>query len=115
MNQLKNAVRLSVDRKDKICVLEDSVIVLIVDEDKKRVNNLIARIKINLPGESEEHLSRIIKYISVFTIPIEKNINSADDFLIKFFQINRGTKLFSSEQPRVAHDINETFLNPYSL
>ena len=85
INQLKNAVRLSVDKKDKICVLEDRVIVLVLNEDQKSVNNLIARIKSNLPSENIEHLNRIIKYISVFTIQVDKNTNRAEDFLSKIF------------------------------
>ncbi len=85
MNQLKNAVRLSVDRKDKICIMEDRVVVIVVDENQKNVNNFIARIKSNLPGESKEHLSRIIQYISVFTLQVDENINNADDFLTKIF------------------------------
>jgi len=94
MNQLKNAIRLSVDKKDKICIMEDRVTVLIADEDPKSVNNFIARIKSNLPGESEEHLNRIIQYISVFTIQVDKNINSADDFLRKIFSDKAQDKIF---------------------
>ncbi|MDO8549775.1 MAG: hypothetical protein Q7S39_06455, partial [Ignavibacteria bacterium] len=85
MNQLKNAVRLSVDKKDKICVMENRVVVLIINEDQKSVNNLIARIKSNLPCESKEQLNSIIQYISVFTMQVDENINSSDDLLNKIF------------------------------
>ena len=83
MNQLKNVVRLSVEKKDKICVMEDRVVVLIINEDQKSVNNLIARIKSNLPCENKEQLNRLIQYVSVFTMQVDENINSADDLLNK--------------------------------
>ena len=83
ITQLKNAVRLSVEKKDKICVIEDRVVILIIDEDQKNVNNLVARIKSNLPRESDEQLNKLIHHISVFTMQIDENIHSADDLLNK--------------------------------
>jgi hypothetical protein len=85
LNQLKNAVRLSVDKKDKITVMNDRIIVLIVGEDQKTVNKLIARIKSNLPVENNEQLSKVIQYISVYTLQVDEHITSADEMLGKIF------------------------------
>lgn len=81
LSQLKNAVRLSTGKKDKICVIDSKVVVLITKEDQKIVNNLITRVKENLPSIEGEYLSRVIKYISVFTMQVDESINSADDLL----------------------------------
>ncbi|HSP86952.1 MAG TPA: hypothetical protein VLN45_02370 [Ignavibacteriaceae bacterium] len=85
INQLKNTVKLSADKKDKICITKDRIIVLIIDEDQKKVNNLIARIKNNLPGEDKEKLKKIIQSISIFTIQVDEKINNADDYLNLIF------------------------------
>ena len=79
--QLKNAVRLSTNKKDKICVIDNRVIVLITKEDQKNVNNLIARVKENLPNTGHEYLNKIAKYISVFTLQVNDSITNADDLL----------------------------------
>jgi len=81
LNQLRNSVRLSADKKDKICILNDRILVLIVKEDQKNVNNFISRIKSNLPAIDDEHLSKIIHYISVYTMQVDESINNADDLL----------------------------------
>ena len=81
LSQLKNAVRLSTNKKDKICVIDNRVVVLITKEDQKNVNNLVARIKENLPGTDREYLSRVAQYISVCTLQVDDSINNADDLL----------------------------------
>jgi circadian clock protein KaiC len=83
LNQLKNSVRLSVDRKDKICIIKNIIAVLVVKEDQKSVNNLIARIKSNLPGNGPEYTNKIIQSISVYSIQINESINNSDDLLQK--------------------------------
>ncbi|RPI67714.1 MAG: hypothetical protein EHM47_15385 [Ignavibacteriales bacterium] len=83
LNQLKNTIRLSVNKKDKITVIDNRIIVLIIDEDQKIVNSLLSKVKSNLPAENNEQLGRIIQYISVFTIQIDESINSADEMLGK--------------------------------
>jgi circadian clock protein KaiC len=83
LNQLKNAVRLSIDKKDKITVVDNRIIVLVVDEDQKVVNSLLARIKSNLPVENSEQLIKIIQHISVYTLQVDENMDSADDLLKK--------------------------------
>lgn len=81
LSQLKNAVRLSTSKKDKICVIDNRVVVLITKEDRKNVNNLVARIKENLPVTDREYLSRVAQYISVCTLQVDDSINNADDLL----------------------------------
>ena len=81
LTQLRNAARLSTNKKDKICIIENRVVVLITKEDQKNVNNLIARIKENLPNTDREYLSKVSQYISVYTQQVNNFINNADDLL----------------------------------
>lgn len=85
LNQLKNAVRLSVSKKDKISVIDERIVVLVIDEDQKTVNKLFAGVKSNLPVENNDQLSRIMQYISVYTLQVDETIDNADDMLKKIF------------------------------
>ena len=84
LNQLKNAVRLSMDKKDKICELENKILVLISGEGEKSVKKLISLIKGNLPKTDEDYLQKVIQFISVYTLQVDSTINNAQDLLLYF-------------------------------
>ena len=79
LNQLQNAIRLSTDKKDKICILSNKVIVLVTKEDQRGLNNLISKIKSNLPSTDPNYIENILRYISVFTVKVDETIRNADD------------------------------------
>jgi KaiC/GvpD/RAD55 family RecA-like ATPase len=81
LNQLRNAVRLSVEKKDKICVLADKVIVLISKEEHKDITGLIARLKGNLYAEDDSALLKILSYISVYALCVDESVNTSEDLL----------------------------------
>ncbi len=85
ITQLQNAVRLSTDRKDKICVLSNKVILLVTKDDPKNITSIIAKVKSNLPNNDPNYLKNVVPYISVFTVRVDENVQSADDI---FQQIN---------------------------
>ncbi len=94
LNQLKNTVRLSVDRKDKIAIIDNRIIVLIIEEDQKTVNRLFARIKSNLPAENNEELTKVIQCVSVFSVQVDETYRTADDLLKKIFSDKIKEKYF---------------------
>ena len=80
--QLQNAVRLSTDRKDKLCILSNNVVVLITqEENKKGVKNLISKIKTNLPDNDPEYIKSVIPYISVYAVKVDEHIHNSNDLL----------------------------------
>ncbi len=79
INQLQNAVRLSIDKKDKICVVGNKVIVLFTHEEHKDINTLLAEIKNNLPNNDPDYLETIVKLLSVNTIKVDPDIRNAED------------------------------------
>lgn len=81
VNQLQNAVRLSTDKKDKICVVNNKVIVLLTKEEQKNINGLISKVKGNLPGNDPNYINTVVKYISVITITVDEKIENADHIL----------------------------------
>ena len=80
LNQLKNAIRLSIDRKDKICAVNDKVLVLFVNEEEENLK-IYTKVKSNLPQNKPEELSKILEYISIYSLVIDETVETADDIL----------------------------------
>lgn len=83
INQLKNSIRLSIDRKDKLCVLSNKVIVLITKDDQKTLNSLISKVKSNLPKTDPEYITKVSKLISVMMVKVDDTIESSEDLFKK--------------------------------
>lgn len=80
INQLQSAIRLAVDKKDKICLINYKIIILITrEENKKTINQLIARIKTNLPETESSYLRSVLPHISVYAVKVDENVQNAND------------------------------------
>lgn len=83
INQLQNIIRLSTEKKDKICIIDDKVFVLITREEQKNINTLLARVKDNIQNDDKEYLEKVTSNISVLSYKVDENIQNSDDVLIK--------------------------------
>jgi hypothetical protein len=82
VNQLQQAVGLSTDRKDKICVITNNVVVLITrEENPQRIKNLITKIKSNLPSRDPKYIKAVTPHISFYAVKVDENVQSANDLL----------------------------------
>ena len=81
INQLRNAVRLSVEKKDKICAVSNKVIVLLPKEDQKDITGLIARVKSNLFAEDNSEMTKLLSHISVYALRVDESVNTSEDLL----------------------------------
>ena len=88
LTQLQNAIRLSTDKKDKICLISNKVIVLATKEEPKGINSIIAKIKSNLPNHDPEYLQDVIQYISVYAIRVDESIQNADSIMDRILSDN---------------------------
>ncbi len=79
ISQLQNAIRLSTDKKDKLCVLNNKVVILVTKEDQKNVLSLIGKVKNNLPNNDSDYIKNVIQYISVYAIKVDQSVQTADD------------------------------------
>lgn len=79
LNQLQNAIRLSTDRKDKICVMKNKIVVMMTKEDQKGLNSLLAKIRSNLPGSDPAYLNKAMQYISVFAAIVNDKVQNAEE------------------------------------
>lgn len=88
-NQLKNLIKLSTDKKDKICILNENILLLFLKEDVQLLNNLLARIKFNLPSDDPEERNIMAKDVLFRFVTVNDSFTDADDMI---------TKLLSSEE-----------------
>ena len=81
LTQLQNAIRLATDKKDKICIINNDVVVLITKEDQKSINSIIGKVKANLPPSPAKDPNELLKHISVYVIKVDEKIQNAEDLL----------------------------------
>lgn len=95
INQVKNAVRLSIERKDKICVVSNKILVLLTKEDQKDITGLISKVKGNLLIADNSELSRLLSYIQVYALRVDETVQTAEDLLneLRFDELKGKNKL----------------------
>lgn len=81
INQLQNAVRLATDKKDKICVFENKVIVLLIRSDKKSLAGLVTKIQANFPSNDPNYIKTVQQYISVLSVEIDETVENAESIM----------------------------------
>lgn len=81
INQLQNAVRLATDKKDKICVYENKVIILLIRSDKKSLPELVTKIQSNFPSSDAGYIKAVQQYISVLSVEINEHVENAESIM----------------------------------
>ncbi len=80
-NQLKNVIKISVERKDKICVINNAILILFLKEDVKLLNNLLAKIKSNLPSDDPDERTLMANDVVFRILTINDSFKDADDMI----------------------------------
>ncbi len=81
INQLMNSIRLSADKKDKICLISNNVVVMITKEDTASISIFLSRIQGNLPGTDPAYIDKVIPLISVVALRVDESIKNAEDMI----------------------------------
>jgi len=81
INQLQNAIRLSTDKKDKLCVVNNKILILMSKADDKTLNQLVAKVRSNLPNTDPKFQEVIMRYISAFTYQVNEKVENAEFIL----------------------------------
>lgn len=81
MIQLQNAIKTAADKKDKICIIDNKIMILVINSNRNSILNLISRIESYLPSRDEGYLSTIKKFISVLDLEVNENYENADAML----------------------------------
>ena len=86
INQLQNAIRLSTDKKDKLCVVKDKILILMGRGDDRNLNSIVSKIKLNLPNNDPNFLGVIMKYIYAFTYEVTESVVNAETILSEILE-----------------------------
>jgi circadian clock protein KaiC len=86
INQLQNAIRLSTDKKDKLCVVKDKILILMGKGEDRNLSTLVSKIKQNLPNTDANYLSVIMKYIYAFTYEVNESVVDAESILSEILE-----------------------------
>ncbi len=81
IHQLQNAIRLSTSKKDKICSVDNKVIVLLIRGSMKSAVDLVSTMQNNLPSQDRNYINAILDYISVYNVEVDDRIENADSML----------------------------------
>ncbi|MEJ5262247.1 MAG: ATPase domain-containing protein [Ignavibacterium sp.] len=83
INQLKNIIRISADKKDKICQIDEQICVLLVKEDPKFISDFISKIKLNLPTDDQSERELMASDIYFNFLKVTDAFENADEMLAK--------------------------------
>jgi len=78
INQLQNAVRQSTNKKDKICVVDNKVLVLLIKGNLKSAIDLMSGVQKNLPSQDANYVQAVLEYISIFNVEVDERIENAE-------------------------------------
>ena len=81
LSQLQSSIRVAVSKKDKICIIDNKVIVLLVRGNLKSVIELMTNVQNNLPSRETNYVNAVLEYISIFNLEVNEKIDNADNMM----------------------------------
>jgi KaiC/GvpD/RAD55 family RecA-like ATPase len=81
LTQLQNAIRQSTNKKDKICVIENKVIVLLVRGNLKSIIDLMSNIQNNLPSKDTGYINSVLDLISIYNLEVDDRVEKGDNMM----------------------------------
>ncbi|MBA4320164.1 MAG: hypothetical protein C0412_17325 [Flavobacterium sp.] len=81
MSQLQNSIRSATSKKDKICVVENKIVVLLVRGNMKSVVELMSNVQSNLPNKDRNYINAVVEFISIFNQEIDERFESAENLM----------------------------------
>lgn len=97
INQLQSAVRQATSKKDKICIIENKIIVLLVRSSLKTVVDLMTNVQNNLPSQDPNYINASLDYISIFNLEVDERVENAESMME--FVLTADTSSTNSYQP----------------
>ncbi|AFH49736.1 KaiC-like protein [Ignavibacterium album JCM 16511] len=97
ISQLKNVIRISSEKKDKICQVDDQICVLLIKEDPKSISDFINKIKLNLPTDEANERELMASDVFFYYLKVSDSVENADQMLAKIhFDVKDSVNSLSS-------------------
>jgi len=81
VNQLQNAIGLSINKRDKLCIIDNNIVLLLIRSSEESKKKMFATIKKHLPSSDPKYIEAISKFIFGLEIEIDDSITNADYLL----------------------------------
>jgi len=81
LNQLQKAVINSTDKKDKVCIIDNKVISLLIKSNKAGAIQVAEKLKRSLPSKDEKYIDAVLDYITMIQIQVDERVENAEGML----------------------------------
>jgi len=81
VNQLQNAVGLSINKRDKFCIIDNNVVLLLIRNSNESKKNMFESVKSHLPSSDPKYIEAISKFIFGVEIEIDDSVTNAETLL----------------------------------
>ncbi len=81
VNQLQNAIGLSLNKRDKFCIIDNSVVLLLIRSTIESKKKMFETVKKHLPSSDPKYIEAISKFIFGVEIDIDDSITNAESLL----------------------------------
>ena len=88
INQLQNSVRLSTDRKDKICVVDNTIVILLGRFEENPLSMFVSKLKNNLPYTESSHIDMVMQNLYAYVYQADSSIKNADSVFEEILEEN---------------------------
>lgn len=78
LDQLKNIISLSLQKRDKLCIIGEKIVVLLIRSSDDNIKKMLSKIKTNLPMNESEGIDTPSNYISVADLKVSDSINNSE-------------------------------------
>ena len=81
LNQLQSAIRISTNKKDKLCLIDNKIIVLLVRGSLKSVVDLMSNVQNNLPSRDQNYINAILDFISIYNLEVDDRVENGESMM----------------------------------
>lgn len=81
VHQLRNLISISVKKRDKLCIIDDKIVMLLIRTSEEGLNKILDRMKENISSLKNENMKSLLESIYVANITINKSISDSDMLL----------------------------------
>lgn len=81
INQLKNSIGLSINKRDKFCVIDNNIMLLLIRSTEEHKKEIFGTIKSHLPSSDPKYLDAISKFIFGTELELDDSITNAEALL----------------------------------
>ena len=78
LDQLKNIISISLQKRDKLCIVGEKIVVLLIRSSDENIKKMLSKIKANLPNNESKDFDVPLNYISVADLKVSESINDSE-------------------------------------